>query len=173
MAIDRPRLFIEHLLRDRYGISEELPRNRPADWLLPRSKDMRLTYALLDLSLLLLTTDDLEIDEWRKTYQRKTRWKSRDIWNAAAMVAYVRAIGYGRKQACKIVQQKMYRELKGKDSLYRTLTRAKKNHVFDGQDNAFGWPSRDEARAVLERLKFDLPDGANPKKPADDKSALW
>ncbi len=173
MPADRPRLFIQHLLRDRYGINEVLPKNPPAGWYGERSKEVQLTAALLDLCLLLLTTDDREIDKWREKYRGKTTWKVQDCWNAAAMVTYVRAIGYGRERACQIVQDKMHSTLKGKGSLYRTLTRANENHMFDGQDKPFGWPSRDEARTVLERFNFELDDGPNAEKPADDDAPLW
>jgi hypothetical protein len=170
MPAEHPTTLIRRMLRERYGVAiEHLDARVKAE--LDGQEDY-LVCGLLWLCTVLLENDDGEVTKWRAARRGETAWPIEELWLAASFVVGVRALGYGRKEACKLVQQAKYPNLKGKTSLYDTLTRAARKGVFKG------WRltsrTRTQARAALKEQGIDIAgDGKLVDQQHSEEVWLW
>lgn len=127
----------------------------------------RTIAGLVDVSQNVLTDPTGKFAAWRTNYGKQHKWHAEQLRTAAMLVGYLRALGYKRGMACELAQERLLK-LGFDDSrtLAKKLEREHRNGIFSQW--SFLWPSRAEARTVLERDFGDaarkLPDGPLPER---------
>lgn len=161
MSAEPPKAFVLGLLSERYDVNlGALDRRIHAEL---KGEREYLVCGLLDLCGVLLESNDPDIEQWRRKRRGETKWPIEQAWLAASLVADVRAMGYGRKQACRIVQAKLYPELSSTDGLYRTLSRFSQASAFDHLSK-LRVRSPEEARASLAKHGIYMERGKLPER---------